>query len=82
MPICSFCSKEVQADAVFCPNCGSRLRSSEQSSSTSQVYVDSALMRGSLEHRLESAIKRIELVSYVTAGAAVILLIIAILLLY
>jgi uncharacterized membrane protein YvbJ len=82
VPICSSCSKEVQAGAIFCPNCGSRVNSPEQPALTSPVPVDSAQLKGSLEHSLETAIKRIEIVSYIMAGAAVILLAVAILLLF
>ncbi len=86
MPTCSVCGKEVQPEATFCPSCGSSLQTTAPSvqrpiMQQPNVQVTQVQMPMSGEERMASMVKRMERVSYITAGAAGILLVIILLLL-
>lgn len=85
MPTCSVCGKEVQPEATFCPSCGSSLQTSappvQPMSAPPQTYRPIPPSQLTTEERMMHMVKRMERVSYVTAGAAAILLITIVLLL-
>jgi len=84
MPACPVCGKDVQPDASFCPSCGSNLQTNAAQMHqpvTQQTNFVPMQQSISGEQQLRSMVKRLERVSYITAGAAGILLVIIVLLL-
>gem|GEM_PF-4351521 len=85
MPTCAVCGKEVQQEATFCPSCGSSLQTTPavpQINTPPQGYRPmQSVAPLTAEERMAHIVKRMERVSYITAGAAGILLVIIVLLL-
>lgn len=70
MPTCSYCGKEVQADATFCPNCGANLQTNTQAQ---PVAARPAPVMA--EDKMAAMVKRMERISYIMLIASAIVLI-------
>ncbi|MHB2036208.1 MAG: zinc-ribbon domain-containing protein [Nitrososphaerales archaeon] len=83
MPACPVCGKDVQQDASFCTSCGSNLQpSTSQNQQVSSQPSFPMQEQIPVEQQLKSMVKRLERISYITATAAGILLIVIILVLF
>ncbi|MGD0995297.1 MAG: zinc-ribbon domain-containing protein [Candidatus Bathyarchaeia archaeon] len=82
MPVCPQCGATVPEGAIACGNCGSPLNSSQtssapfQSTSTSSTTWSTRTDNSDLSTRLEKALRRTELLSYVAIGLAAVILVI------
>ena len=82
MPSCPTCGKEVKAETVYCPNCGTNLQSGRVAQPAAYQASYSYPSQGtglSPEVRLGKITKRLERLTYLVAVIAAFLLIIVIL---